>query len=273
MSFKNILVYQPLEDAKDSTLSIAIDLAQRSNAKLIGVAASAVNPTAYATGAFASAIIDRLRPLTEKGLKESAGRFLAATKGKVDEVEWRQALAKPTDFVAQQARAADLVVTAATRRTYFDPLTELDPGLLVLQAGRPVLLVPPEAQALKATHIVIAWKDTREARRAVLDALPLLQGATDVTVAEIVEPSQRNVAAGAGEDVVAWLGRHDVCATAHSVISDYDSYGAFEGLLLQNAADLIVAGAYGHNRFQEWIFGGVTHDLMMKSRHCCLFSN
>jgi nucleotide-binding universal stress UspA family protein len=135
------------------------------------------------------------------------------------------------------------------------------------------LVVPPEASTLQARHVLVAWKDTREARRAVLDALPLLRAATDVTVVEIVPHSKEKDAMRSGADVAAWLSRHDVCATSHEVVSDFDSYGAFEGLLSQNAADLIVAGAYGHSRLQEWIFGGVTRDLLMKARCCCLLAN
>lgn len=268
MAFKNILVHQPLGDTKDSTLSIAANLAQRFDAKLIGIAASDVSFSGYAD----AEVTRKLRSMTESALKEVAERFHAGVGGHGN-VEWRHAITKPTAYVAQQARAADLVVTAAIQRTYFDPLTELDPGQLIMQAGRPVLVVPPEVKLLNARHILVAWKDTREARRAVSDALPFLQAATDVTVVEIVEPSHEKAIRDSCEDVVAWLGRHDVCATAHTVISDYDSFGAFEGLLLQNAADLIVAGAYGHSRLQEWIFGGVTRDLLMKSRYCCLFSN
>lgn len=274
MSYKSILVHQSLEGTNDSRLAIAADLAQRFDTTLIGAAACAVHPPAYGSGAFVSAIVEELRPRVEKDLQQAADRFRAGTEGKVREVEWRQGLAKPTAFIAQQARAADIVVTGTARNNvYIDPFTELDPGELIMQAGRPVLIVPPEATALQAKHVLVAWKDTREARRAVLDALPLLQAATDVTVVEIVAQSQEKSGMRSGADVAAWLCRHNVCATAHEIVSDYDSYGAFEGILLQNAADLIVAGAYGHSRLQEWIFGGVTRDLMMKSRYCCLLSN
>ena len=138
MSYTSILVHQDLDGTNDSRLQIAAELARRFDAKLIGVAACEVKPPAYGGGAFASAILNELRPQTESRLKEAADRFRAGAEGKVREVEWRQALAKPTAYVAQEARAADLIVTGAARGTsYIDPFTELDPGALIMQAGRP----------------------------------------------------------------------------------------------------------------------------------------
>ena len=268
MSFKSILVYRPIENAHDSTISIAVEIARRFEAKLIGIAACDFKRAGYPD----SPDIKKRRSQVENALKQAARQFRLRV-GKNVGVEWRQAIARPTSYVARQARAADLVVTDALRQDYFDSFAELDPGQLIMESGRPVLIVPPETKSLSAKHVLIAWKDTREARRAVLDALPFLQAAVDVTVVEIVEAAKEKSAKASCEDVVAWLTRHNVCATAHTVISDYDSFGAFDGLLLQNAADLIVAGAYGHSRLQEWIFGGVTRDLLMKARCCCLFSN
>ena len=274
MTYLSMMVHQNLDGTNDSTLQIAADLAQRFDAKLIGVAACEVNPPAYGGGAFATAILNELRPQTESKLKEAAERFRAVAEGKVREIEWRQALAKPTGFVAQEARAADLIITGAARGNgYLDPFTQLDPGDLIMQAGRPVLIVPPEAESLQAKHILVAWKDTREARRAIFDALPLLRAATDVTVVEIAGRAEIKSAARRGEDVAVWLKRHGVCAAANAMVASEEPFEALEALLLQNAADLVVAGAYGHSRVQERIFGGVTRDLLTKARYCCLLAN
>lgn len=274
MSYTSIMVHQNLDGANDSRLPIAAGLAQRFDAKLIGIAACEVKPPAYGGGALASAILNELRPQTESKLNEAGNRFRSGVEGKVRDVEWRQALAKPTAYVAREARAADLIIAGAARDIgYADPFTELDPGDLIMQAGRPVLVVPPEAEILEAKHILVAWKDTREARRAVLDALPLLQMAVDVTVVEIAGRDDIKSAARSGEDVAGWLKRHGVCAGANAVVASEEPFGALEALLSQNAADLIVAGAYGHSRVQERIFGGVTRDLLTKARCCCLFAN
>jgi hypothetical protein len=91
-------------------------------------------------------------------------------------VEWRSGIDSPTEFVAVEARAADLLIVRRDRIAG-DSSRSLDPGAVVLKAGRPVLVVPPDIQSLAAELIAIGWKDNREARRAVRDALPLLREA------------------------------------------------------------------------------------------------
>ena len=60
-----------------------------------------------------------------------------------------------------------------------------------MRAGRPVLVVPSAAEFLRLNSVVIAWKDTREARRAVNDALPLLHKAREVIVVELLDEGAR----------------------------------------------------------------------------------
>ena len=62
-----------------------------------------------------------------------------------------------------------------------------DPGVILLRAGRPVLLVPDTVAPLQLRRVVVAWKDTRECRRAVRDALPFLQRAKEVLLVGIGE--------------------------------------------------------------------------------------
>jgi nucleotide-binding universal stress UspA family protein len=120
----------------------------------------------------------------------------------------------------------------------------------------------------------VGWKDTRESRRAIVDALPLLQKAKDVTVVEIVEDDDgRSDANRHVADVTAWLARHQVTA-GHRVPTVRGN--AAEQLTNQAnelGAGIIVAGAYGHTRLREWIFGGVTNDLIHQARHCSLLSH
>jgi nucleotide-binding universal stress UspA family protein len=135
-------------------------------------------------------------------------------------------------------------------------------------------VVPPEVDRLKLASVVVGWKDTREARRAVVDALPLLQKAKEVTVVEMIaNDGDRAAASRRVADVAAWLGRHQVDAS-HMVPNHRGD--AVEQLIRHASdieADIIVAGAYGHTRMREWIFGGVTRDLVTKSNRCSLLSH
>jgi nucleotide-binding universal stress UspA family protein len=125
---------------------------------------------------------------------------------------------------------------------------------------------------LKLGNVVVAWKDTREARRAVVDALPLLHRAKDVTVVEVVEDNDHRAAAQMRVgDVAAWLGRHAITGVGR-VIHAIEEMQELDRLW-QNACDLMVAGAYGHTRFREWVLGGMTRNLLTRSRRCSLLSH
>jgi len=149
-----------------------------------------------------------------------------------------------------------------------------EPGDVLLQTDRPVLLVPPGIRRLKAARVLVAWKDTRKARRAMQDALPLLRHAERVRVLAICEGQEEMDSAGSGAvDVARFLLRQSVGAEGHAHHGD----GAAAAQLLRAArewgADFIVAGSYGHARMREWAFGGVTHDLLRQRKLCCLLSH
>ena len=94
-----------------------------------------------------------------------------------------------------------------------------------------------------------------------------------MTVVEIGSRAEIEYAARRGEDVAGRLKRHWVCAAANALVASEEPFEALEALLLQSAADLVVVGAYGHSRVQEWIFGGVTRNLLTKARCCCLLAH
>ena len=250
-------------------------MAEQFDAKLIGIACCQPQPAVYADGSFAHGLVEKLRAEAEEKLTSLEQRFTTAFQNRIKDIEWRSAFAAPVEFVAHEARSADLVITGADRGgALSDPLWRLDPSELVMRLGRPMIVVPPEVDRLKLSSVVVGWKDTREARRAVGDALPLLRKAKEVTVVEIVENEDDRTAAGRRvADVTAWLGRHHVEAS-HMVPTLRGS--AVEQLATQASdigADVIVAGAYGHARLREWIFGGVTSDLIRVSRICSLLSH
>ena len=120
--------------------------------------------------------------------------------------------------------------------------------------------------------VLIAWKDTTEARRAVADALPLLRK-WDVTVVEIVEEqADRPAALSRVKDVAAWLSRHGVSASEQVPDECGEAGGLLERIASEVGAGVVVAGAYGHSRLREWILGGVTRRLVNPSNRCSLLS-
>jgi nucleotide-binding universal stress UspA family protein len=275
MGYATLMVHLDLDNSNDARLRIAGDLAQRFDANVIGVAASERSaPLYFIEGAFAQEVADREHAEIITRLRAAEERFSNMMKGRARSIEWRSATAFPGSYVAKEARAADLVITGHRRGTSHDPALQLDPSELVLQAGRPVFLTPPEPDWFKFGSALIAWKDAREARRAVLDALPLLRQMQEVTVTEVAEGGMRvDDARTHVKDVVAWLGRHGVTASGvvpereDSIVAQLDRIASDVG------ADIIVAGAYGHSRANEWIFGGVSRDVLMRSRRCCLLAH
>jgi nucleotide-binding universal stress UspA family protein len=276
MSYKVLMVHVDLEDAGDARVRIAAELAQRLDAALIGLSAWAPNPVITVDSAVPEPAPDLVDlPVMEDLLKTRGNRFRALVGGNVRQVEWRSALELPTELVVRHARSADLLIIGGTRHPVLrDPYRSVDPGAVLLRVGRPILVVPPEVSSLAAKRIAVAWKDTREARRAIVDALPLLRKAEAVVVVEFCSSGEEEGAQQRLKDVVQFLARHGV-STAGQRVRPIDATVMNSLLQLTRAEsiDLVVAGGYGHTRLGEWIFGGVTHDLLVNGSLCCLLSH
>jgi len=174
---------------------------------------------------------------------------------------WRGIVGDPTRYLALHARSADLLI-AGSGNSGVGRLRTVDPGELILSAGRPVLFSADGQRPVKGESILVAWKDTREARRAIVDAMPFLTDARQVVVATI-EEDDRAGARDSAVDVVRFLMKHGV--KARSEVMDVGRGYASEALAeiaTEVGADLMVSGGYGHNRLREWIFGGVTRSLL-----------
>ena len=145
----------------------------------------------------------------------------------------------------------------------------------MLNAGRPILTVPSGVDNLPGRCALIAWKNTREARRAVRDALPLLQKADHVFVVELISSGMNVADSQRGlNDVAAYLACHQVTNVATRVRPiETTTFEALSRMLKEEAVDLVVAGAYGHSRLGEWFLGGMTEDLLAHSPVCCLLSH
>jgi nucleotide-binding universal stress UspA family protein len=279
MTFASFMVHVDAGPAAAARVDLAVDLVDRFGGTLIGVAATAPPPPVVESGDMVGSSMVESDLVTVELQEVSARlaqceRVFRSTAGSRNRpVEWRASLEAPTDFVARQARAADLLVIGRDR-TSDDLYESLDPGRLLLKAGRPVLIVPADVGALRAERVVVAWKDTRESRRAVHDAIPLLQRAKEVIVVEACDRGDEFEAQKHVEDVATYLLRHRVTVGAKifvhprtSVARELIRHAVDEG------ADLVVAGAYGHSRLGEWMFGGVTRSLLASAPVCCLFAH
>jgi nucleotide-binding universal stress UspA family protein len=263
-----------LDRPNDACLRVAGDIAERFGARIIGVAASDLRPPMYfAEGDFAQKLLDEEASAIERRLSELEAEFRASVEKRATALEWRSARTFPVPYMLQQVRAADILVIGARAETLVDPNAAPDPSDLLMQAGRPLIVVPPAVQWLDLRSVLIAWKDVREARRAVFDALPILAAAKEVTIAEIPEQDDRRAdALSHVADVAAWLRGHGI--TANTVVPEKAGgvTGQLENIAAHVGAGAVIAGAYGHSRFREWVLSGVTRHLATESRRCAFLS-
>jgi len=168
---------------------------------------------------------------------------------------WRTAeIVQWCDVVAGWPATADLVVLAAAERDRdMRRVTER----LVFSAGAPCLIAPLAPKPFAAARIVVGWNGSREARRAVGDALDLLRRATDVAIATVGDDRGWNTA-----DLCAWLERHGVHAAVRHVSARGNAGHALVAAAEEFGADLLVMGAFSRSRAEERVLGGATRELI-----------
>jgi len=227
----------------------------------------------FAEGDFAQKLFDEEVAAIERRLSELEAEFRASVERRATAVEWRSARTLPVPYMLQQARAADILVIGARPETLVDPSAAADPSDLLMQAGRPLIVVPSTVEWLDLRSVLVAWKDVREARRAVFDALPILAAAKEVTIAEILEQDGRRADALARvADVAAWLRGHGIAANTVVPEKAGGVTGQLQNIAANVGAGAVIAGAYGHSRFREWVLSGVTRHLATESRRCAFLS-
>lgn len=274
MSIRSILVPVLADDAGDEALTLAIQLAERLGSRLLGFGAPRLARETLVEGYASGLLMQAQFEAAQQELalaEEKFGRMSAALSIATG---WRCALNSPQQALAVAARAVDLIVIHHQRERLASTAGIPSPGVLALQAGRPVLVAPPGARVLELTNIMIAWKDTREARRALSDALPFLHMAAHVTLVMICEDGCAASAQAGLEDVADGLRAHGL--DAEIVVRERQGEPPAElllGLAKDGSADLLVAGAYGHTRLGEWAFGGVTKALLEGSERALLLSH
>ena len=273
MFFATMMVHVDIDGGSDARIRAAAALADRFASTLIGISACILPPYPAEGAYFVNPeFVEKERRDMTASLKLAEDGFRAAV-GLGHKIEWRSGIQLPDDYLASQARAADLVIIGRDQSPGGVCRT-IDPGAAVLKVGRPVLIVPPAIDTLKAERIVIGWKDRREARRAIQDSLPLLHEARSVVIVEICPKGTAAIAQHNVDDVAQYLARHRISVGSTAVVQSENSV-ANELIRVAKAedADLIVTGGYGHSRLGEWIFGGVTRDLLRACPVCCLLAN
>lgn len=267
MSYKTLLAVIQNEREADHLIDNATALAKNFGAHLIGFHPEFVQMSYAMASGFPDA--EFLRDATERSIATSralASRFAEKVPPSGISSAWGTTDSLPGDISAGAlalARSVDLVIAGQPDPAADAP--EID--TLLHDAGRPVLVVPRgKAVSPDLKRIVIGWNGSKEAARAVFDALPLLKQAEFVELLVIDPQERRPDQQQPGETIAAALGRHGVKATLTRAAKGPDS---IEEAIVAHAgsvnADLLVLGAYGHSWLREFLFGGVTRGVLDKA--------
>jgi len=273
MGFKDILVALDNAPPARGRIELAASLAERFAAHLIGlhttVAAHAPRTRGY-FDTFDQSLLDPLyRDFAEKmrAEAETAQALFEEIAGRRGlSAEWRSAVGYPSETTAMHGRYVDLIVLGQpdpddTQAPLFRPL----PEEVALAVGRPILVIPYAGSWVEiGRRVLVGWDASREATRAVNDAMPLLVDAQMVTVLA-VDPADGPAGHGdiPGADIAQHLARHGVTATIERTVSA--GIGAGNTLLSRASdleADLLVMGGYGHSRVRELLLGGATRTVL-----------
>lgn len=268
MSYKTILVHVDQSRHATARIQIAAKIAIAENAHLIGSAMTGISHIMYQDAA-----VDMAWPVmaTEiDNLKERAVQALSefdaiAMKMGVLSYEKRLVNDDPEGALALQGRYSDLVVISQTDldETSSRVLSGL-PEYVMLNCGRPVLMVPYAGRFENVgSNVLVTWDGSREATRALTNAIPLLKRAKNVILA-LFNPNLRFDAHGEqpGADIALYLARHNINVEVLQQRTELDVGNTLLSLAADLRSDLIVMGGYGHTRFREVLLGGVTNTIL-----------
>lgn len=269
-----LMVHMQIGRENLNLLRMAADLAQRMNARVIGIAACQPMQMVYGDGYLAGGFVEETQEKLELEMKEAESAFRWFLSPTVVKLEWRSTMlySSIAAYIAREARGADIIVTSITGGKIFDAQRKINLGDLVMQAGRPVLILPENLDGITLDKVLIGWQDTPEVRRAILLALPVLKMARYVAIAEIATDSQLPEARLRIADVVAWLLCHGVVAEPLATLSQGNDQAQLQHIAEEQDAHIILAGAYGHSRVRELMFGGITKDLLYPIDRCSLLA-
>ncbi|MFI5012594.1 MAG: universal stress protein [Hyphomicrobiales bacterium] len=193
--------------------------------------------------------------------------FREETTGRSDGAGWFEAEGDIAEGISDRARYADLVILGqdewqGSPESHPLPIAHS----VVLQCGRPVLVVPAMVQPIALEKIVIAWDGSREAVRAVHDALPLLRLSRRIQIVTMIHPSAEGDEVDA-KSLSTHLANHGI-AVGMDVLrtKTADEPESLQERIEQEHFDLLVMGGYSHPIWLEFIFGGATRSMLLSSR-------
>lgn len=270
--YKDIVIPMTGTSGDMDALNIAIDLAGSQGAHLtvlemVNLPTPMLGPWGMVPEVAIGDVYNTLRSYAEVNVAKL--RSLLAKHAISSEVRMIETLAEPARMSAHHAHYADLTIVAGSNgNTVEAETTHAYFGSLLLESGRPVIVVPPRCKTpMPPQRVVVAWRPTREAARSLHDAISLMAGAEAVDLLVVrTSDDEFGPDAQTGTEIARHLVRHGVEANVVVLKPGVKSVGS---ILLDHAknarANLLVVGGYGHTRFREWAMGGVTRELLTEA--------
>jgi nucleotide-binding universal stress UspA family protein len=279
---KDILFH--FDSYPDPTPVAAIDQAVRFAATLgSGITALAVQVDFKPPGNWLAERLVNLSAMCAQEEQKSLANCKAALAAFSEKAATERVTVSTLLAKSQPALLGDVVsFHARTRDVCLIPMVDSLDGqrsvaeAVLFQSGRPVVIFRPGAADLPAKtpgSVVLAWDGSRQAARAMADALPIMKLAREVRVLTVVK-EKPEATAGLGNDVVRHLGSHGINAVADEVDIGPRTIGpAISDFVKAHAADLLVMGGYGHSKLHEFILGGATQHLLQEPNVAIMLSH
>ena len=256
MSYRDIVIDACPKNNIEQTLKLARAFAVAFDAKLL-VAAYAWPKARFTDALSGNSLSVQIKAQEmQESLDSSRTAFKKVFPDASIDVEWCEGIRDPASALQEHLLAADLLITSVSED---NGCVMAEPAELALNSGTPVLRTGGAITTCHFSNVLVAWKDCPQARRALHDALPILERADKVTVVGVGD----EINGPRLESVAAHLSRHNVSA-GHLHLSRSE-YGVGADLIChahRETADLIVAGAYSRGPIAERVWGGVTRELL-----------
>lgn len=272
MRFKTVLVHADLSRHAPARIELAAAICAEHGAHLVGAAMTGIPRAVFPNGC--DPIPGTLLASYVDPLVQTARRALDV----FEDIARRRGVSHEPRLISDQApealallaRFADLVVLSQDdpdESLGYLPSASRMPDYVVINAGRPVLVVPRAGAVPECPRrVLLCWNGSREASVTMAAAVPLLQRATHVSVALFTRAfPNESVNAADLDDALAFLGRHAVRAGRAMRDPGHDTGRAILDLATEQGCDLVVMGCFGHSRFQELVLGGASRTVLQEA--------
>lgn len=269
MAFKTIVVFVERSSSGEARIRYAARLAQRHGAHLIGAFAIPDVAASHPSESFVRGTeaiqreVQRHRAAEAAATEQARESFERAARAADVGIEFRAIRSlSGDDDVELNSLHADLVIVGHPHPGGLPRARGAD--VLLLATGVPFLILPDQwTSGTVAERVLLGWNASREARRSITDALPLLTAAQLVTLLIVDPQSNSRLGQEPGADVARYLSRHGANVTLERIASHGKSVAdVLRDYAQRNSIDMIVLGAYSHPRSREIVFGGVTRSLV-----------